>query len=266
LLPELLPLLHLTDADQVRLAALYSVDKGPVAGAEDGGDDHGTEDTAVKQVCAVPCVLCAVLFVLDCALPCGVLFCCAVCVCAVCALACGFFSGGLVDARRSGASALCTPRAPVQLMESLTELNASDVARAGRPRGLNERRMRLVDDCRELAHTADACGLSGAGCECRAGAGCCPPRCIRLVRLCTRGSCTWCAHPLHGVFGWGAGLVPACPQRTSVSQSWHRRTPRWPPSTRRAGRRGADRPRCLLRGLGWAPLPRTAALMRGAPA
>jgi hypothetical protein len=45
-------------------------------------------------------------------------------------------------------------------MESLTELNASDVARAGRPRGLEERRRRLVEESRTIAATAATCGLT----------------------------------------------------------------------------------------------------------
>jgi hypothetical protein len=47
-----------------------------------------------------------------------------------------------------------------QLMESLKELNASDAARAGRPRGMEERRQRLVEESRALAATAATCGLS----------------------------------------------------------------------------------------------------------
>ncbi len=53
LLPELLPLLHLAEADQARLTAQYSVDKGPIAnvsGKGEGGDDEGVRDSAVKQV------------------------------------------------------------------------------------------------------------------------------------------------------------------------------------------------------------------------
>jgi hypothetical protein len=53
LLPELLPLLHLSEADRERLTALYSVDKGPVTGAEDGSTDLADEKCAVKKVFTV---------------------------------------------------------------------------------------------------------------------------------------------------------------------------------------------------------------------
>jgi hypothetical protein len=60
-----------------------------------------------------------------------------------------------------------------QLMESFTELSASDLVHSGLPSDLNKRCLQLVDDCRALADKASVRGLSGASVH-RVCIGCCP--------------------------------------------------------------------------------------------